>query len=172
MLLHSFATNETGVIEERTKLRDGSYEIKYRVSEGYKDGVGEKGTAKGRTDGINGLMKLVGISPDSSGYINNDDYAKLERVLDKVRSSALYSKKQSEIVSTLIQEIKNEFGIDLAKKGKLNTRIIFKSSDMPGKNSEESSWFSKNLGFSKFFKSVKEKVRGLFTDEGEHVIPT
>lgn len=175
MLLHSFATNETGVIEERTKQRDGSYKVRYKVSDGFKDGVGDKGKAKGRVDSMNGLIKLAGVEIDSDGYFKkSDDYHKLKNVLEKVRSAALYAKKQSEILNVLVKEMKDNFGVDLnPTKNKLNTRIIFKSNDIPGKiDSDEGGWFSSHLGFSKFFKSVKERIRGLFTNDGEHVVPT
>ena len=52
----------------------------------------------------------------------------------------------------------------------LSTRLVFKSSLIPDKTEEGS--FEKLKPWHKFFKSIKEKVRGLFVNEGEHVIPT
>jgi hypothetical protein len=82
MLLHSFATNETGLIEE-----DG----KYKVSLGWED----------RIDGVYGIMSLLGIKPSSDGEISKDDYRLLQNILQPLRSSALYSRTKEEIISSL-----------------------------------------------------------------------
>ena len=84
MILHSFATNETGIIEERTSSTNGISKVKYRVSEGFNDTTDKDGKKiNGRVDGINGLIKIMGITPDSNGYISGDDFRKLQSVLDK-----------------------------------------------------------------------------------------
>lgn len=159
MLLHSFATNETGIEEIKIENPNGGYSLQYKVSEGFEDNIGISGKAKGRVDGINGLLKLSGINPDQNGIISVQDYKRLKEILDKVRSAALYSRSQSEITETLTREL----GIDLQG---LNTRIAFKSNLIL----EEE--VTLDSGFSKFFKSIKEKIKGLFVKEGKHVIPT
>lgn len=169
MLLHSFATNEDGIIEEREEVSPGRFRVKYKVGPGFNDGIGKSSKASGRVDGINGLIKIMGIVPDPSGYISAEDYNRLQKILNKVRASALYSDTESEIIEELIKQVGTSKTF-----GKLRTRLIFKSNNIPGKSDpkSEDDWFNSNKGFSKFFKSVKEKVKGLFVKNGKHVVPT
>jgi hypothetical protein len=79
MLLHSFATNEDGIIEEREEVSPGRFRVKYKVGPGFNDGIGKGSKANGRVDGINGLIKIMGIVPDSNGYISTKEYNELKK---------------------------------------------------------------------------------------------
>ena len=141
MLLHSFATNETGIIEENGK---------YKVSYGYES----------RVDSLNGLIKLFGINVDKNGYISKEDYDYLQKQLQQVRSAVLYGKSKTEIINA----IKN---IALSKLGTTNihVKLAFKSHYMPGKNpnvNEEEEFIKTKGKFAKWYKSIKERLVGMF----------
>lgn len=154
MLLHSFATNETGLIEE-----DG----KYKVSLGWED----------RIDGVYGIMRLLGIKPSSDGEISKNDYRLLQNILQPLRSSALYSRTKEEIISSL--QANPRFG---QKFKNPHVQLIFKSHYMPGKNPKseetEEEYYNKpsRAKYKRWIKSIKEKVTSLFTKKGVHVEPT
>lgn len=133
MLLHSFASNETGTVIRGNK---------YYLGPGHPD----------RIDGLNGLAKLIPGTTKADGEVINQD---LFTVYDKIRSAALYAKSNSEIIKVLEDEgIKN-----------CNIKLAFKNTNMPEKYGES----LKNPKPKKFWKSIKEHIRGIFLKDRQLV---
>ena len=108
-----------------------------------------------RIDNINGLIKItsLGITPESDGTLSQANKEKALKILGLIRSSASHRTNKSDIV----QDIAEALEIDDTSRVKVN--FIYKNSyELDKVNSS---------GFMKFFKSVKEKLLGIFNKDGD-----
>lgn len=162
MLLQSFNTDEIGLTRDDSgRLVKGKYTDK-------------------RIDSLNGLIPLMGYEWDSNGHLQDPsgmysgeelDSIVLER-LKSIRSIGLYAKTQEEIIEKLKIEL------PLLENSDISARLMFKSTEMPGKakgpDKEESSfdaWANKHR-LGRFIKSIKEKVRGIFSKDAKKQQPS
>lgn len=150
MLLHTFACNETGVIEED------------RENARYSVGCEE------RIDGINGISKILGETVTERGIV--EDYKDKLAALQKIRAAAQYEHTKSNIIS-VIASIFN-----IKDKDSLHIKWAFKSQYMPGRdpNTTEEKEFAKNTWkgrYRRFMKSVEEKLQAIFVKKGKHAWP-
>ena len=111
--------------------------------------------ANERIDNINGLIKIesLGIKPESDGTLSQKDKEKALKILGLIRSSATYRTNKSEVV----EDIAEALGIDDTSRVRVN--FIYK-------NSFELDRVNSSSGFMKFFKSIKEKILGIFNKDG------
>lgn len=155
MLLHSFSTDELGLVRDDSgRIIKGKYSDK-------------------RIDSLNGLISLMGYEWDENGFLKDPSGKRFGEKLDAhvleklktIRSIGLYAKTKEEIIEQL------KFELPLLKDSDLDSKLMFKSTEMPGKakgiDKEESSfdkWANKSK-LGRFIKSVSEKVRGIFTKD-------
>lgn len=147
MLLHTFACNETGVIEDHENAR-------------YSVGCEE------RIDGINGIAKILGETVKEGKEV--EDYADKLAALQKIRAAAQYERTKSNIISVIASTLR----ID---KNSLHIKWAFKSHYMPGRNpnitKEEEVFKTWSAKYHRFIKSIKEKLQGIFVKDDKHVWP-
>lgn len=162
MLLQSFNTDEIGLTRDDSgRLVKGKYTDK-------------------RIDSLNGLISLLGYDWNSDGHLQDSSGKRSGEELDayvleklkNIRSIGLYAKTQEEIIEKLKIEIPS------LETSDISSRLMFKSTEMPGKakgpNKEDSSfskWANKSR-LGRFIKSVLEKVRGIFTKDQKKQQPS
>jgi hypothetical protein len=144
MMLHTVMVQETGCELSDNNLDPTDPNNKLKLSP----------NSDKRIDNINGLIKIdsLGIKPESDGTLSQENKEKALKILGLIRSSASYRTSKSDIVEDIAQAL----GIDDISRIKVN--FIYKNSyELDTVNSS---------GFMKFFKSVKEKLLGIFNKDG------
>ena len=144
MMLHTVMVQETGCELSDNNLDPTDPNNKLKLSP----------NSDKRIDNINGLIKIdsLGIKPESDGTLSQENKEKALKILGLIRSSASYRTNKSDIVEDIAQAL----GIDDTSRVKVN--FIYKNSyKLDTVNSS---------GFMKFFKSVKEKLLGIFNKDG------
>jgi len=144
MMLHTVMVQETGCELSDNNLDPTDPNNKLKLSP----------NSDKRIDNINGLIKIssLGIKPESDGTLSQENKEKALKILGLIRSSASYRTNKSDIV----EDISQALGIDDTSRVKVN--FIYKNSyELDTVNSS---------GFMKFFKSVKEKLLGIFNKDG------
>lgn len=144
MMLHTVMVQETGCELSNNNLDPTDPNNKLKLSP----------NSDKRIDNINGLIKIssLGIKPESDGTLSQENKEKALKILGLIRSSASYRTSKSDIV----EDIANALEIDDTSRVKVN--FIYKNSyELDTVNSS---------GFMKFFKSVKEKLLGIFNKDG------
>ena len=144
MMIHTVMVQETGceLSDENLDPTDPNNKLKLSPH------------SNKRIDNINGLIKInhLGINPEPDGTLSQENKEKALRILGLIRSSATYRTSKAKIVEDIAHALK----IDDTSKVKVN--FIYKNSyELDTVNSS---------GFMKFFKSVKEKLLGIFNKNG------
>ena len=151
-LLHSFATEETGLItgENNEYHKPANYDSRY--------------------DSLNGIIKILDpenkIYFDKQGVLDPYEAENLIKILRKIRSAILHKQNKTAIVATIKQILKDEGrGLD----GDIQARFAFMSYHV---DEDESNMSNQNSFFHGLFKTVKEKVLGIFSKNKNKTRPT
>ena len=145
MMIHTVMVQETGCELSNNNLDPTDPNNKLKLSP----------NSNKRIDNINGLIKIdaLGIKPESDGTLSQENKEKALKILGLIRSSASYRTSKSDIVSDIAEALE----VDDTSRVKVN--FIYKNAfELDKVNSP---------GFMKFFKSVKEKLLGIFNKDGD-----